>query len=166
MKYSTLIASRRNSFFSIITWIVLSLSTTIFYHYIVAAPGWTPLDLSLIDTIYAIVHIFTVVVIIAHIVSLLFREFEHSFLADSIAIRRFLPLMKVIVLGLIWIVGVFAVLDGLHINTTSILTGTGIAGVLLAIASRDIITNLFGSVSILLSRTFEIGEMIRIRTKP
>ena len=166
MKYSTLIASRRNSFFSIIMWIVLSLSTTILYHYIVAAPDWSPPDLSLIDTIYSIVHTLTIVAIIIHIVSLLFQEFEHSFLADGTVIRRFLPLMKVIILGLIWIGGIFWILDGLHINTTSILTGTGIAGVLLAIASRDIITNLFGSLSILLSRTFDIGEMIRIRTKP
>ena len=166
MKYSTLITSRRNSFFSIITWIVLSLSTTILYHYIISAPGWTPANLNLIDNIYSIVHILTIVAIIVHIVSLLFQEFEHSFLADGTVIRRFLPLMKVIILAFIWIGGIFSILDGLHINTTSILTGTGIAGVLLAIASRDIITNLFGSLSILLSRTFDIGEMIRIRTKP
>ena len=166
MKYSTLIASRRNSFFSIITWILLSLSTTILYHYVVAAPGWTPSDLRFIDTIYSIVHAITIVAIIVYIVSFLFREFEHSFFADGTVIRRFLPLMKVIIIGLIWVGGIFSILDGLHINTTSILTGTGIAGVLLAIASRDIITNLFGSLSILLSRTFEIGEMIRIRTKP
>ena len=36
---------------------------------------------------------------------------------------------------------------------------------LLAIASRDIITNLFGSLSILLSQTFEIGEIIRVQLK-
>ena len=165
MKYSTLIASRRNSFFSIITWIVLSLSTTILYHYIVAAPGWTPLDLGLIDNIYSIVHIVTIVAIIVYIVSFLFREFEHSFFADGTVIRRFLPLIKVSILGLIWVGGIFSILDSLHINTTSILTGTGIAGVLLAIASRDIITNLFGSLSILLSRTFDIGEIIRVQLK-
>ena len=165
MKYSTLIASRRNSFFSIITWVVLSLSITILYHYIVATPDWNHADLSLIDTIYSIAHILTVVAIIVHIVSFIFREFEHSFFADGPVIRRFLPLIEVITVGLIWIGGIFSILDGLHINTASILTGTGIAGVLLAIASRDIITNLFGSISILLSRTFDIGEIIRVQLK-
>lgn len=166
MKYSTLITSRRNSFFSLVSWILLSISTTILYRYIIGAPRWTPVELSSIDTIYSIVHILIFVIIIVHIVSFLFREIEHSFLVDGAAIRRFLPLIKVIILGLIWISGIFWILDSLRINTTSILTGTGIAGVLLAIASRDIITNLFGSLSILLSRTFEIGEMIRIRNKP
>ena len=165
MKYSTIITSRRNSFFSIAAWIVLSLSTTILYRYVVAAPNWTPGDLGLIDTVYSIVRILIFVVIVVHIMSLLFREFEHSFLADGAIIRRFLPLIKVITLGLIWIGGVFSILDGLHINTASILTGTGIAGVLLAIASRDIITNLFGSLSILLSRTFDIGEIIRVQLR-
>jgi MscS family membrane protein len=143
----------------------MSISTTILYRYIVAAPNWTPVDLALIDTTYSIIRILIFVIIIVHIVSLLFREFEHSFLADGAVIRRFLPLMKVIILGLIWIGGIFSILDGLHINTTSIVTGTGIAGVLLAIASRDIITNLFGSLSILLSRTFEIGEIIRVQLR-
>ena len=165
MKYSTLIASRRNSFFSIITWVVLSLSTTILYHYVIAGPSWTPTGLALIDTIYSIVHILTLIAIIVHVVSFLFREFEHSFFADGAVIRRFLPLIQVVTLGLIWIGGIFSILDGLRINTASILTGTGIAGVLLAIASRDIITNLFGSVSILLSRTFDIGEIIRVQLK-
>lgn len=165
MKYTTLITSRRNSFFSLVSWILMSISTTILYRYIVAAPNWAPADLALIDTIYSIIRILIFIIIIVHIVSLLFREFEHSFLADGAVIRRFLPLMKVIILGLIWIGGIFSILDGLHINTTSILTGTGIAGVLLAIASRDIITNLFGSLSILLSRTFEIGEIIRVQLR-
>jgi MscS family membrane protein len=165
MKYSTIITSRRNSFFSIITWILMSISTTVLYSYMSSAPGWGPASLATIDTIYSIMRILIFVVIIVHIVSFLFREIEHSFLVDGIVIRRFLPLIKVIILGLIWIGGIFSVLDSLHINTTSILTGTGIAGVLLAIASRDIITNLFGSLSILLSRTFDIGEIIRIQLK-
>lgn len=66
---------------------------------------------------------------------------------------------------MIWIAGMFYILDSLHINTSSILTGAGIGWVLLAIASRDIITNLFGSLSILLSRTFEIWEIIRLQLK-
>jgi small-conductance mechanosensitive channel len=165
MKYSTLVTSRRNSFFSVITWIILSISTRIFYNYIIGAPRWTPGNLATIDIIYSMFNILILVIIIVHIVSFLFREIEHSFLSEGDIIRRFLPLIKVTTIWFIWIGGIFSILDGLHINTTSILTGTGIAGVLLAIASRDIITNLFGSLSILLSRTFEIGEMIRVQMK-
>lgn len=165
MKYSTLITSRKNSFFSIVTWILLSISTTMLYRYVWAAPRWTPADLGTIDTVYGLIRILIFVIVIVHIISLFFREIEHSFLVEGAVIRRFFPLIKVSMISLIWIIGIFYILDSLRINTSSILTGAGIGWVLLAIASRDIITNLFGSLSILLSRTFEIGEIIRVQLK-
>lgn len=144
---------------------LLSISTTIFYRYIVIADGWTPSELSTIDTIYGFLRIFIYVIICADIVSFIFSEIEHSFLVDGIVMRRFFPLIRVIAISMIWIIGVFYILDSFRVNTSSILTGAWIWGVLLAIASRDIITNLFGSLSILLSRTFEIGEIIRLHIK-
>ncbi len=165
MKYSTLITSRKNSFFSIVTWIFLSISTTILYRYMVLADGWTPANLATIDMIYGLLQIIFGVIIVVHIVSSVFREIERSFLVDGPVIRRFFPLIKVIVISTTWTIGIFYILDSLHINTSSILTGAGIGWVLLAIASRDIITNLFGSLSILLSRTFDIGEIIRLQLK-
>jgi small-conductance mechanosensitive channel len=102
---------------------------------------------------------------VIHVIYWIFSEIEHSFLSDGAALRRFLPLIRVISVSLVWVIGGFYLLDSLHINTTSILTGAWIWWVLLAIASRDIITNLFGSLSILLSRTFEIGEIIRLQLK-
>ena len=165
MKTHSLSTSRRNTFFSIITWILMSISTTILYRYIENAPLWNPSDLSYIDMIYEIISVFIIIIIWVHIIHAIFREIEHSFLVEGAVIRRFLPLIKVCSLSLIWILGCFYILDHLHVNTSSILTGAGIGWVLLAIASRDLITNLFGSLSILLSRTFEIGEIIRVQMK-
>lgn len=143
----------------------MNISTTILYRYVISAPRWNPAELGYIDTTYQLVWILIVVIILVHIISLIFREIEHSFIVEGAVIKRFFPLIKVITLSAIWIIGWFYVLDNLHINTSSILTGAGIWWVLLAIASRDIITNLFGSLSILLSRTFEIGEIIRIQMR-
>ena len=144
---------------------LLSISTTILYRYIVIADGWTPSELTTIDTIYGFLKILVYVIISADIVSFISSEIEHSFLVDGVVMRRFFPLIRVIAISMIWIIGIFYILDSLRINTSSILTWAWIGGVLLAIASRDIITNLFGSLSILLSRTFEIGEIIRLHIK-
>ncbi len=143
----------------------MSISTTILYRYIQNTAHWSPSDLNFIDTIYRFTQILILIIFAVHTISALFREIEHSFLVDGTIIRRFLPLIKVITISVIWITGSFYILDSLHVNTSSILTGAGIGWVLLAIASRDIITNLFGSLSILLSRTFEIGEIIRVQLK-
>ena len=143
----------------------MSISITILYQYIQNAPLWSPSDLNYIDLVYEIIKAFTGIIVTVHIVHALFREIEHSFLVDGAVIRRFLPLIKALTISMVWIIGAFYILEKLHINTSSILTGAGIWWVLLAIASRDIITNLFGSLSILLSQTFEIGEIIRVQLK-
>ena len=126
MKTLSLSASRRNTFFSIVTWMLMSISTTILYRYIENAPLWNPTDLNYIDTIYEVISVFTIVIIGVHIVHGIFREIEHSFLAEGAVIRRFLPLIKVCSLSLVWIFGGFYILDNLHVNTSSILTGAGI----------------------------------------
>ena len=53
--------------------------------------------------------------------------------------------------------------EGLLIDTKGILAGAGISGAILALAGKDIVTNLFGSMSILLGKIFDIGETIRIK---
>ncbi len=135
------------------------------YHYIQNAPLWSPSDLNYIDITYKFIQITILIVTAVHIISWLFREIEQSFLVDGPIIRRFLPLIKVITISAMWLIGGFYLLDGINIDTGNILAGAGIWWVLLAIASRDIITNLFGSLSILLSQTFEIGEIIRVQLK-
>jgi MscS family membrane protein len=143
----------------------MSISITILYRYIQNTALWSPSSLTYIDTIYEFIQVLILIIVVVHIVWSLFREIEHSFLVEGAVIKRFLPLIKVTTISMIWITWCFYILDSLHVNTSSILTGAGIGWVLLAIASRDIITNLFGSLSILLSRTFEIGEIIRVQLK-
>ncbi len=50
------------------------------------------------------------------------------------------------------------------VNTKNIATGAGIGGAIFVLAYKDLFTNLLGSLSILLSRNFEIGDTIRVRT--
>ena len=123
MKSSSLSTSRKNTFFSLITWMLLSISATILYRYLVIADGWSPSELSTIDTIYGFVRILIYVIIFANIVSFIFSEIEHSFLVDGVVMRRFFPLIRVIAISMIWIIGVFYILDNLRVNTSSILTG-------------------------------------------
>ncbi len=105
MKSSNLATSRKNSFFSIITWVLMSISTTILYHYLQNTPLWTPSELNYIDIIYDFTQVLILIIIIVHVISALFREIEHSFLVDGAVIKRFLPLIKAITISMIWITG-------------------------------------------------------------
>ena len=78
--------------------------------------------------------------------------------------RRFFPLIRLIATVVIWIIAAFMILEAMYINTTNIIAGAGVGGIIFALASKDLITNLLGSLSILFSGAFEIGDTIRIRT--
>lgn len=158
----TMPASRVAHIFWIIVWSILLASIILLYHYIVQVDGWTPWVLSAIDITYLITKSIAVMAIISNIIGLIFREIRHSGAIENIFVRRFLPIIQFIIIATIWIIGTFHIFDSLNVDTGNLLAWAWIWGAILALAGKDIMTNLFGSLSILLSRTFDIGESIRV----
>lgn len=58
--------------------------------------------------------------------------------------------------------GIVMVVDFLGISPASLLAGLGIGGLAVALAAQDTVKNLFGSLTVVLDRPFEIGDDIRI----
>ena len=61
------------------------------------------------------------------------------------------------------VVGCVFVADALDIDYMSLLTGLGLGGLALALAAKDTLGNIFGSLTILLDRSFQIGDWIKIK---
>jgi len=77
-----------------------------------------------------------------------------SALASATAIIRFVSML---VLGVMTLLLVLANLD---VEITPLITGLGIGGVAVALASQSILSDLFGSLSILLDKPFLVGDYI------
>lgn len=58
--------------------------------------------------------------------------------------------------------GIIFIADNLAVNVTSLLAGLGIGGLAFALAAKDTIENLFGSITILIDRPFNIGDWINL----
>lgn len=58
------------------------------------------------------------------------------------------------------VVGIVFVADNLNINVSGLIAGLGLGGLAFALAAKDMVQNLFGSVTILLDRTFAVGDWI------
>ena len=155
-------SSRNSHIFGILFWVLIFTSIIVLYHYLLQVDWWTPESLTFIDTAYLITRSIAFVAIITNLVSLIFREIRHSGAIENIFVRRFLPIIQFFIIATAWIIGLFYIFDELNIDTGNILAGAWIWWAILALAGKDIMTNLFGSLSILLSRTFDIGESIRI----
>ncbi|MGD2117041.1 MAG: mechanosensitive ion channel family protein [Chromatiales bacterium] len=63
------------------------------------------------------------------------------------------------------VVGVVFVADNLNINVSGLIAGLGLGGLAFALAAKDMVQNLFGSVTILLDRTFAVGDWIIVDGK-
>ena len=157
--------SRINYLWYLLVWVILLSFSVIVYHFITTSyilnldPGtWT-----LIDNTYTTLKWLLITAIIANLISMVMREIKHSFSSSHLFIRKFLPTLNFIILLFVWVIGGFVILENLHIDTGRLMTWAWIWGAIFALASKDIIANLLWSLSIILSKTFEIGDTIRIK---
>lgn len=75
---------------------------------------------------------------------------------------QLVPLVKKLVLALI-IIGTFLLALGeMGVNLTALIAGLSIGGLALAFAAQDSVKNIFGSLMLLLDRSFQIGDIIMV----
>lgn len=77
---------------------------------------------------------------------------------------RIVRLLEVSARYVIWFVAVLMVLRILEVDITPIIAGAGIAGLAVALAAQDIISNFFGGAVILADRPFTVNDRIKIDT--
>ncbi|MFA4859882.1 mechanosensitive ion channel family protein [Methanoregula sp.] len=99
-----------------------------------------------------------------------------SFLHDIIAIYghelaersegdwddRLVELLELIVKWLVWFGALMAILSVFEVNITPFLAGAGIAGLAVALAAQDIISNFFGGAIITIDKPFKVGDRVRV----
>jgi MscS family membrane protein len=72
------------------------------------------------------------------------------------------PLMRKTLKIFVVVFGLVFIADNLGVNVTTLLAGVGIGGIAFALAAKDTVENLFGSVTVLLDRPFQIGDWVVI----
>ncbi len=77
---------------------------------------------------------------------------------DDILVPMVQRSLKIVVLA----VGVIFILDNLDVDIWGLLAGLGIGGIAVALAAKDTVENLFGSVTVLTDRPFQIGDWVKI----
>jgi small-conductance mechanosensitive channel len=77
---------------------------------------------------------------------------------------RIVDLLELAVRYIVWFVGIMLVFVNLKIDITPFLAGAGIAGLALALAAQDLISNFFGGAIITMDKPFKIGDRIEVDT--
>jgi MscS family membrane protein len=77
---------------------------------------------------------------------------------DDILIPLLRRAVKIVVMAFV----ILFVAQNLNVDITSLLAGLGIGGIAFALAAKDTVENLFGSVTVLIDRPFQIGDWVVI----
>lgn len=73
-----------------------------------------------------------------------------------------IPLLSRASKAAVWIFGVVFVIQNLGVDVGSLIAGVGLGGLAVALAARDTLENLFGSLTIFTDRPFQIGDWVVI----
>lgn len=72
------------------------------------------------------------------------------------------PLVTKTLKLLVVVIGVLLILQNTGVNVVSLVAGLGIGGLALALAAQDTVSNVFGSVTIIADRPFQVGDWVKI----
>ena len=97
----------------------------------------------------------------ATIVTFWLTHYERTRASDPAAATTF-RLFRLAASVVIWTVTFVVALDTLGFDVRTLLTGLGIGGVAVALATQSILSDLFASLSIVIDKPFVVGDMIAV----
>lgn len=119
--------------------------------------------LTILSTVIQIVLSVVVIWLLYRLSGVLGEYLEHlAELTESTLDDQLVPLINKTIKIFIVILGVLIAIQNLGINVMSVLAGLGIGGLAFALAAKDTVANLFGSIMILMDRPFQVGDWIKI----
>lgn len=118
-----------------------------------------------LNTAYMLVFVFTVIYVA-------YRVFDE--ILEELTIKKggrfstfgtvLKPMFRKIGLTIIIIGGVVFGLSSIGIDVTALLAGAGVAGLVIAFAAQDTLSNFFSGIHLLLDRPFRIGDVILLES--
>jgi MscS family membrane protein len=75
---------------------------------------------------------------------------------------RLVELLELVIRYVIWFLAFVLILSVYEVNVTPFLAGAGIAGLAVALAAQDLISNFFGGALITVDKPFKVGDRIKV----
>ncbi len=76
--------------------------------------------------------------------------------------NQLVPMVRKLIKVAIAAVGAVVLLANLGADVTGLIAGLGLGGLALALAAQDVLKNFFGSLTVLLDRPFQVGDLVRV----
>ena len=119
--------------------------------------------LSVMVRVAHIVFAISLTWVMGQVVTIVSEYFAH--LADKTENKLddiLIPMLTKAARVFVYCIGAVIVAHSLTIDVTNLVAGLGIGGLAFALAAKDTLSNLFGSLTVVLDRPFHIGDWIKI----
>lgn len=140
----------------------MTLSLVIIHLIVVAYLGFDSKSIN-ISKIFAILYVILITILLYRITNTVAYMKMESMKKSKVLKNEVINLSIKVINVIIVLIAVIAILKIFGVNLTAILSGLGIAGAAVAFAAKDSISNIFGSVSILMGDVFEQGDWIETK---
>ena len=88
------------------------------------------------------------------------RMAEKNKAANQPADNKLMPLIKRIIVFVIWAIGIVTALNNVGVSVAALLGTLGIGGIAVALAAQDTVKNIIGGITLFTDRPFRIGDRI------
>lgn len=116
-----------------------------------------------LEFIGTIIVSFVVTFLISKIIDYIFYKTVEKFIKHDSLAKKVFPIIHNTITIWIWIIAIFITIKLLGYNINTLLTWAWIGWVVLALASKEFIANLFWSLSLVFSKSFKIWDLIKVK---
>lgn len=102
--------------------------------------------------------------IVATLAKRIIREYGYDLAArtEGQMDDRIVALADMSVTYIIWLIGIMIALNAIGIEITPIITTMGIAGLAIALAAQNLLSNVFGGVTITIDQLYKVGDRVEM----
>jgi small-conductance mechanosensitive channel len=118
------------------------------------------LDPSYATAFYILISAWILATFLHSIIHIYGRRYAKKSITDMD--DRLVELLELVIRYVIWFAAVMAILKVFSIDVTPLLAGAGIAGIAVALAAQDLISNFFGGAIITVDKPFKVGDRIKV----
>jgi len=123
-------------------------------------------DQMIVFNVLESIVIILLVLFLARVINIVIDAWGHRFAkkTKSRVDESLLPLFKKVINIVFVLLGILWVLNVWSINITPYLAGLGIGGLVLGLALQDSLKNIFGGISLILDKSFAVGDKIKLES--
>jgi MscS family membrane protein len=143
-------------------WVIVALGTYLALQVIGDYIGFIDFYL---DQLLVVVLLFIIAYLVNNLIRGLLNWYKNdiSALTESTFDDMLIPFLQKIISAVILVISIIMALDQLKIvEVTPLITGMGVAGVAVALAAQQFLSDFFGALSIMLDRPYRVGDRVKI----